>query len=524
MTVTKTQSSHIRVRPMITRSETYVLSDPQGWDVVEQLVPERLVSVSKVEKTVRYFDTFDWRLYQKGLALIQARNVVYLQRISDGEYPLMHDQTEMKQNLEGRFWWMFPEGELRDTLRGVLSVRALLLQAQVRQKVCEFGVLNTDEKTVVRLFLTHTSTENGHVATLTCRSVRGYERDFENLRRRFMKLDVAHVAEDVFERVMDLAGCVPGDYSSKLNLDLNHEASGREATCEILRCLNDVMRQNETGIRADWDTEFLHDFRVAIRRTRSALSQIKGVLPEGAVAHFKDEFRQLGRSTNRLRDLDVYLLDEETYRAMLPRSLQPGLDAVFSRLKSERRRALNDMVQVLDAPEYLDLMDSWAAFLQGAQSQRGRDSAVPAIALARKFIFKRFKLVLKRGKAIGDHTPDEALHDLRIDCKKLRYLLEFFASFFPKDKMDKLIGSMKKLQDNLGDFNDLSVQQWELTTYLNEVLPRSRRADRLLCAAAIGGLIARLHDQQQAVRREFASAFAVYAKKKNVRLYRDLFG
>ena len=508
---------------MITRSETYILREPHGRDAVEQLASERLLPVSEVENTVRYFDTFDWRLYRKGLALIQTESTVYLQRIVDGEYPLVHDQIEMKQNLEGRFWWMFPEGELRDTLRDALSIRALLLRAQVKQKVCGFGVLNTDEKTVVRLFLTHTSTENGRVATLTLRSVRGYERDFENLRCRFLKLDVAHAAEDVFERVMRLAGCVPGDYSSKLNLGLNHEASGREATCEILKCLHDVMRQNETGIRADWDTEFLHDFRVAIRRTRSALSQIKGVLPEDAVAHFKDEFRQLGRSTNRLRDLDVYLLEEETYRAMLPRSLQPGLDAVFSRLKSERRRALKDMVQVLDTPEYRDLMDSWAAFLQGAQYRGGKDSAVPAIALARKFIYKRFKQVLKRGQAIRDDTPDEALHNLRIDCKKLRYLLEFFASLFHKDKMDKLIGYMKKLQDNLGDFNDLSVQQWELTTYLNEVLPRSRRADRLLCAAAVGGLIARLHDQQQSVRREFASAFAVYAKKKNVRLYRDLF-
>ncbi len=509
---------------MITRSETYILREPHGRDAVEQLASERLLPVSEIENTVRYFDTFDWRLYKKGLALIQTGSTVYLQRIVDGEYPLVHDQIEMKQRIEGRFWWMFPEGKLRDTLQDALSVRALLFRAQVTQKVCGFGVLNADEKTVVRLFLTHTNVENRHVATLTLRSVRGYERDFENLRRRFLKLDVAQAAEDVFERVMSLAGCVPGDYSSKLNLGLNHEASGREATCEILKCLHDVMRQNETGIRADWDTEFLHDFRVAIRRTRSALTQIKGVLPEDAVAHFKDEFRQLGRSTNRLRDLDVYLLEEETYRAMLPWSLQPGLDAVFSRLKSERRRALKDMVQVLDTPEYRDLMDSWAAFLRGAQSRGGKDAAVPAIVLARKFIFKRFKQVLKRGKTIGDDTPDEALHDLRIDCKKLRYLLEFFASFFPKDKMDKLIGSMKKLQDNLGDFNDLSVQQWELTTYLNEVLPRSRRADRLLCAAAVGGLIARLHDQQQTVRREFASAFAVYAKKKNVRLYRDLFG
>ena len=162
----------------------------------------------RLTNTVRYFDTFDWRLYRKGLALIQAGNAVYLQRISNGEYPLVRDQIEMKScDLEGHFWWLFPEGELRDTLRDALSIRALLLRAQVTQKICGFGVLNADEKTVVRLFLTHTSTENGHVATLTLRSVRGYERDFENMCHR---LDVAHVAEDVFERVMNLAGMRAG--------------------------------------------------------------------------------------------------------------------------------------------------------------------------------------------------------------------------------------------------------------------------------------------------------------------------
>ena len=68
---------------------------------------------------MRYFDTFDWRLYRKGLALIQAGNAVYLQQISGGEYPLVRDQIEMKScDLEGRFWWMFPEGELRDYITG----------------------------------------------------------------------------------------------------------------------------------------------------------------------------------------------------------------------------------------------------------------------------------------------------------------------------------------------------------------------------------------------------------------------
>ena len=45
MTVTKMRSSHIRVLPMITRSETYVLSE-HGRDVVEQLAPESLLPVS----------------------------------------------------------------------------------------------------------------------------------------------------------------------------------------------------------------------------------------------------------------------------------------------------------------------------------------------------------------------------------------------------------------------------------------------------------------------------------------------
>lgn len=502
---------------MSARSETYCLTELHSPEWVEQLAPGRVALLSQNTKVVRYFDTFDWRLYRKGLALVQAENEVQLLRVSDGE---IRAQTAISP--EGRFWWMFPKGALRDILRDALSVRALLLRAKVRQEVCAFQVLNADEKTVVRLFLTHTASdgaaENAR-AFFTLREVRGYEREFEALRRRVAKLDVARLSEGVFERV---AGCAPGDYSSKLDLDLNPKGTGREAICDILKCLRETTRQNEAGIRADWDTEFLHDFRVAIRRTRSALSQIKGVLPNDAVDHFKAEFRQLGKSTNRLRDLDVYLLKEETYRAMLPPVLQPGLDAVFARIKREREHALQDMVQVLDSPEYRGLMASWTTFLQGGQEGVAPAGDTPVVALARGFVWKHFRRVLKRGKAIEAHTPDEALHDLRIDCKKLRYLLEFFASFFPKDKMDELIGHLKKLQDNLGEFNDLSVQQADLMAALNGALPRGE--GRMLCAAAIGGLVAQLHAQQRVVRRAFASAFAAFAKKKNVRLYRALFG
>ena len=58
----------------------------------------------------------------------------------------------------------------------------------------------------------------------------------------------------------------------------------------------------------DIDTEFLHDLRVAVRRTRSALKLAGDALPAGLAARFSPEFKWLGDLTTPTRDLDVYLL------------------------------------------------------------------------------------------------------------------------------------------------------------------------------------------------------------------------
>ena len=68
------------------------------------------------------------------------------------------------------------------------------------------------------------------------------------------------------------------------------------------------MKDNEKGIIDDIDSEFLHDFRVAVRRTRSLLGQIRYVLPKRRVTRFKRDFAWLGEVTGPARDMDVYLL------------------------------------------------------------------------------------------------------------------------------------------------------------------------------------------------------------------------
>ncbi len=69
-----------------------------------------------------------------------------------------------------------------------------------------------------------------------------------------------------------------------------------------------AMRWNEAGLRADLDSEFLHDWRVAVRRTRCLLGQLKQVFPAGETRRLRSELGWLARLTGPLRDLDVFLL------------------------------------------------------------------------------------------------------------------------------------------------------------------------------------------------------------------------
>jgi len=149
------------------------------------------------------------------------------------------------------------------------------------------------------------------------------------------------------------------------------------------------------------------------------------------------------------------------------------------------------------------------------------NAAIPIVDLARKRIYKRYRSVIKDGDYILTHMQDELLHALRIECKKLRYLMEFFASLFPRKKMARLIKQLRKLQDNLGEFNDLSVQQ-EYLMHIAEELPlddsRSRKA-----LVATGYLVENLGYEQKKVKANFANTFTEFASPANQKLFRRLF-
>lgn len=212
--------------------------------------------------------------------------------------------------------------------------------------------------------------------------------------------------------------------------------------------------------------------------------------------------------TGRLRDLDVSLLARDDYFAMLPPSLHPGLDLMFAMFGTERRRAQRSMATRLTGARYDNAMSDLQALVDGPDGPRkGPLADRPFGPYARRLIRKRYRKVCRIARAITDDTADDQVHALRIACKKLRYLIEFVAPLLPPGDIRPVLKPLKRLQDNLGLFNDYSVQQGALRDFMQAHEPIGHRQD-LVLAQSIGALIAVLHDRQAEQRARITASFA----------------
>jgi CHAD domain-containing protein len=208
---------------------------------------------------------------------------------------------------------------------------------------------------------------------------------------------------------------------------------------------------------------------------------------------------------------------------MLPPVLCDDIDPLFDYLRKKRSKALQKVIRGLKSKKYAKILQDWETFLNKPPQDSATVpiAALPVIDLAHKRIYKKYRGVVKAGNLILENTEDQMLHVLRIECKKLRYLMEFFASLFSRKKIRILIDQLKKLQDNLGDFNDLGIQKEYLLNISTEIPATHQLAKKPLLA--IGSLIGTLEKERQIVKNAFAKTFTDFASPENQELFRRLF-
>ncbi|WP_170513562.1 CHAD domain-containing protein [Ruegeria atlantica] len=457
-------------------------------------------------------DSHDQSLRAKGRLLIET----------GGSLQLLNDRDFLFQDGggTGMFVQDLPDGPVRATLKDFPKLRALMCIGSGTIKSRTFAVLDDLQKTQVRGHALTLGTHHGQVTILTVQPLRGYKRAFQKV---CLALEELAAGASGAEVVMQGLFAVFPAYNAKPDIELGKQEPSIEVAVDIIRTYLEVARKNEAGIVADIDTEFLHDYRVSLRRVRSVLSLFKGVFSPQQTSALKREFSDLMASTGRVRDLDVYLLEKDIYFKLIPPNLHLGAEAMFAQFKKERNRELAVLSRRLRSAAYgRQMKQLLALFADTKRLEPGPNAELRAYDYARSLIWKRYRKVCKLARGITRKTPDEAVHELRIDCKKLRYLMEFFAPLFDKSDFKMLIKPLKKMQDNLGLFNDYSVQQEALLNFVSTQSDARNRTSAPLAMAA-GGLIAVLDQRQKAERDHVIANFRHFDSPEIQNLFRALF-
>jgi CHAD domain-containing protein len=478
-----------------------------------------------------YCDSFDWRLYHAGLRLEWLQSPGYsllrLVRLDDGT---IGAELELDA-LDTRFASGLPDSELRRIIDPLLDIRAFLPLVTLKVRSHCLRQEDDEGKTRTRLYVESINrlTQEGGTRLLQkhlrLQPLRGYEKSAQAVGRKLEKKHKLQAGDDsLWEQAMTAAGKQPGDYSSKLNIHLEPEMRADAAVRRVMLDLFHAMQVNEQGTIEDLDSEFLHDFRVAVRRTRSALAELKWVFPPATLKRFKREFAWLGSVTTKLRDLDVYLIKFNRYKAMLPEELGDGLEPLRDLLRDKQQIEQSRHLAVqLRSARYRRLKQQWQRYLESPLAKRpvASDAAKPIGEVARRRTWRMYKRVMREGRAITDESPPPELHELRKSCKKLRYLMEFFHCLYKPKAIRALIKELKQLQENLGDYQDLDVQIASLEHFAEEM--DQRGVYDAAAARAMEALLATLHAQMDEVRAHFHERFERFSRKETRSLFRELF-
>jgi CHAD domain-containing protein len=501
---------------------------PGEEDVAAALAPRFALGPAGRARTVRrtWLDTFDWRLHRAGLTL------EYVTGARPAELVLATAAGNLVSQPAGRMSWPalvqdLPPGPVTAALRPVAGIRALLPAARATSAVQDLRVLNPDTKTIAWIRADRTTVNHPAPAQLPARfqvtAVRGYQPQAQ----RVSELLCAAAGPNGHpDRPLDAALAAAGQraesYSNKISVRLSPGMPARAALQAVLLQLLDTLEANVPGTIRDIDTEFLHDLRVSVRRTRSALKLAGEVLPARLPARFGPEFKWLGDLTTPTRDLDVYLLSYGEMAEALVSATPAELEPFHVHLARRRVLEQRALARGLRSAHFSQLAREWRDTLTGLTAPRAGERAAD---LASRRLRRAHRRVLREGRAISAGSPAEQLHDLRKRCKELRYLLEIFASLFDPQAYQRTLKDLKGLQDCLGEFQDRQVQQQELREFAAQMMAgRALAADPVPVTAllAMGELAGGIGRAQRRARDEFAERFGEFASPASSRRFLDL--
>ncbi|MDR2877657.1 MAG: CHAD domain-containing protein [Chromatiales bacterium] len=470
-----------------------------------------------------YYDSFDWRLYAANLLLFSEKSRDGRVRLRLRELDSGFDLVAIDVTDIPCFAAEMPRGVMRDRLLPVLKGRRLLPLAHLTGRRDEFRVFDAERKTVMRACVERHRVDTGDRQVrlrerVEVTPVRGFTEPLHAVLPLLERYPESQVLEgDLFDEALQILDRHPLDYHARPTLKVERGDTVGAAARAIFLHLLGVIEANEDGVRQELDADFLHDLRVALRRTRTLLREMHHILSAPHFAHYRDEFTWLASITGPVRDLDVQLEASARYADLLEpaqASQHQDIEALRGLLRSQRTAQRRFLLEGLASSRYRSLKKGWRALLEAQERWTGAECDEPAVEAALAMMRHRHARVMERGEKLDAQSADKNFHAMRKQVKRLRYLIELFDGALAAHRAHGVLTNLKALQKVLGEHQDFAVH----IAVLEQIQESCATQDRPSPAVrVIAPLLDQLRERRRAVAEDFASVFSRFAKDEKAR-------
>ncbi len=481
-----------------------------------------------------YFDTFDWRLYNSGSVLEISTDHpgfrLTWRRLLSGELLAQSSLRKIPQLAND----LIAPG-LREQLKAVLGVRALMPQITVNSSTRCLRLIDGDEKTTLRIELRNdkvivpNSTKHYKLPPIAyVFPYRGYTGVYNTVVKRISERGrLRQIREDPMVAALEFMGVSPGSYSNSPDFRLDPHKRAYDELRKILDKYRIIMEKNVAGACEDRDPEFLHDFLHASRRTQCLVKDYTRVFPGKQMVLIAQDFDWIEGITESVRSLDIYLSLFDEFVTRIDADHRDALEPLRSYLETQKRKEQQIMRTPLESPRYKRLMEQWAYFLNEDTpplNELSADARAPILEVASEGISNIYRELVARGSEIDSDDPQSAAEDLlelQVTAKRLGYEIETFKNLYPKEQIQKVMEDLKCLQDNLNSFHNLHLQHGSLLDYSKKMQQEHRTMPVWL--EAIELLAADREREEHKMQREFQSCFKKLSNKKTRKRFGALF-
>jgi CHAD domain-containing protein len=284
-------------------------------------------------------------------------------------------------------------------------------------------------------------------------------------------------------------------------------SSAGELALTLMRKHFATFLDHEPGARLGEDAREIHQMRVAARRLRALMRMYRDYLPPQVEA-LRQELGWAADALGAVRDLDVQITrvnESSTDGGAVPAG-DIDIQPVVALLAGERKAAHGRLVETLNSDRYEQFVTAFVTLLR-SPADLPEAAGAPALEVVPDLIRRRYRKVRKSGDQLDETSPPADYHALRIQCKRLRYGLEFVPQYRKAAK--KLISRLSELQDLLGSYQDVQVAVAQLRSMSDD----STRKLPAEVTFALGEVAQRFVQQGVDAKGQFPQAYADFTGK-----------